>query len=137
MLNMNGPKLVSDAILGDSMKFITIGGKVYCIKPPSIKVILSSIRHLSNVRLPGDSYTKIGLLAEYPKNTGHIVRGIAVLIQGSDGWKARRLARKLKDGTFDELLKAFEAAVQLMGCESFFAIAQSAKSLSQMAARPK
>lgn len=133
----NGSKIVSDAILGEDLKFITIGGKVYNMKPPSIKVILATIRHLSKVSLKNESYSKISIMAEYPKNTDYIVRGIAVLVLGEDGRKAKRLAKKFKNGTFDELLVAFQEAIKLMGCESFFAIAQSAKNLNQMAAKPK
>lgn len=38
-------KIVSDALLGLDFKNVEIGGVVYTIKPPTIKVICSAIHH--------------------------------------------------------------------------------------------
>ena len=42
-------KIVSDALLGMDFKNVEIGGVVYTIKPPTIKVICRGIHHFSNV----------------------------------------------------------------------------------------
>ena len=133
----NGAKVVADAVLGEDLKFVTIGKQVYAIKPPSIRVILSAIRYLTKVRLGVDNHTKISILSEYPKNTEYITRALAVLINGEDGRKSKKLAKKLESGTFHELLLAYNIAIQMMGGDDFFALAQLAKNLQKVAARPK
>lgn len=133
-MNKNGAQVVSDAILGEDLKFVVIGGEVYSIKPPSIRTILKSIKHLSLVKLEADKYTKSSILSEYERNTKHIAYGLAVLI---DPKKPKKYAKKFMDGTYAELLKAYNTAVQMMGGDDFFALAQLARSLQKMAARPK
>lgn len=44
-------KTVSDALLGLDFKNVEIGGIVYTIKPPTIKVICRAIHHFSNIAL--------------------------------------------------------------------------------------
>lgn len=132
----NGSKLVSDAILGTDLKYVTVGGRVYALKPPSIKVILMAIRHLSKVRV-GSELTKLTIMAEYERNTKHIARALAVLVSHKDGWRSRRMAKQFYDGTYEELLAAFQVLVGMMGGDAFFGLAQLAKSLNQIAAKPK
>ena len=133
----NGAKVVADAILGEDLKFVTIGKEVYSIKPPSIEVILRAIRHLAKVKLETDKYTKVSILSEYDKNTEHITRALAILITGEDNRKTKKVAKRLMSGTYHELLLAYNAAVHMMGGDDFFALAQLAKNLQKVAARPK
>lgn len=130
----NGAQVVSDAILGEDLKFVAIGGKVYSVRPPSIRTILKSIKYLSLVRLESEKYTKSSIMSEYKRNTRHIAMGLGVLI---DPKHPKRLAKKFMDGTYGELLKAFNEVIGMMGGDDFFALAQLAKSLQKMAARPK
>lgn len=136
-MKQNGAAVVADAVLGEDIKFVTIGKEVYGIKPPSIEIILRAIRHLAKVRLDGESFTKTSILSEYPVNTEHITRALAVLILGKDGRKAKKLSQQLKKGTYHELLIAYQHAIQMMGGDDFFALAQLAKNLLKVAARPK
>lgn len=133
----NGAKVVADAILGEDLKFVTIGKEVYSIKPPSIEVILRAIRHLAKVKLETDKHTKVSILSEYDKNTEHITRALAILITGEDNRKTKKVAKRLMSGTYHELLLAYNAAVHMMGGDDFFALAQLAKNLQKVAARPK
>ena len=133
----NGAKVVADAILGEDLKFVTIGKEVYSIKPPSIEVILKAIRHLARVKLDEQNYTKVTILSEYDKNTEYITRALAILITGEDNRKTKKVAKKLVKGTYHELLLAYNAAVHMMGGDDFFALAQLAKNLQKVAARPK
>ena len=125
---------MSDAILGEDLKFVAIGGEVYTLRPPSIRTILKSIKHLSRVKLDSDKYTKSSILSEYERNTKHLAYGLAVLISPKN---PKKYAKKFLDGTFSELLKAYNTAVLMMGGDDFFALAQLAKNLQKMAARPK
>lgn len=129
--------MVADAILGEDLKFVTIGKEVYSIKPPSIEVILKAIRHLARVKLDKQNYTKVTILSEYDKNTEYITRALAILITGEDNRKTKKVAKKLVKGTYHELLLAYNAAVHMMGGDDFFALAQLAKNLQKVAARPK
>ena len=129
--------MVADAILGEDLKFVTIGKEVYSIKPPSIEVILRAIRHLAKVKLETDKHTKVSILSEYDKNTEHITRALAILITGEDNRKTKKVAKRLMSGTYHELLLAYNAAVHMMGGDDFFALAQLAKNLQKVAARPK
>ena len=47
-MNNQAAKTVSDALLGLDFKNVGIGGIVYTIKPPTIKVICRAIHHFSN-----------------------------------------------------------------------------------------
>lgn len=130
----NGVQVVSEAILGEDMKFITIGGTVYTMKPPSIRTILKALKHLSMVRLDSDKYTKVTIMTEYKRNTRHIAMGLATMI---DPKNPKKYAKKFMDGTYKELLSAYTTAVGMMGGDDFFALAQLAKNLQKMAAKPK
>ena len=48
-------KTVSDALLGLDFTNVEIGGMVYTIKPPTIKVICRAIHHFSNIGMTGDN----------------------------------------------------------------------------------
>ena len=48
-------KTVSDALLGLDFMNVEIGGMVYTIKPPTIKIICRAIHHFSNIGMTGDN----------------------------------------------------------------------------------
>lgn len=133
-MTKNGAQVVSDAILGEDLKFVAIGGTVYSVRPPSIRTILKAIKHLCQVRLDTEKYTKASIMSEYKRNTKHIAMGLAVMISPK---KPKKYAKKFMDGTYGELLAAYNEVVGMMGGDDFFALAQLAKSLQRMAARPK
>ena len=60
-------KIVSDALLGMDFKNVEIGGVVYTIKPPTIKVICRAIHHFSNVGMEGDNIVEA--IKELPEVT--------------------------------------------------------------------
>ena len=136
--NMNkAAKIVSDAILGNSVRFCTVGGKVYTLVPPSIATILTAVSHLSRFGLEKEKYTLVEITGEYERNIKPLTVALAVLICGKDGIKARWTARKLRQGTFKELLEMFSIFIGMMGGNDFFALASLAKSMQKMAAAPK
>ena len=51
VMNNQAAKTVSDALLGLDFKNVGIGGIVYTIKPPTIKIICRAIHHFSNIAL--------------------------------------------------------------------------------------
>lgn len=48
-MNNQAAKTVSDALLGLDFMNVEIGGMVYTIKPPTIKIICRVIHHFSNI----------------------------------------------------------------------------------------
>lgn len=133
----NASKIVSDAILGNTLKFCSVGGKTYTLVPPSIATILSAIGFLSKFGLEKDKYTMLEIAGEYGRNVKPLTMALAVLLCGRDGIKARLVARRLRKGTFRELLQMLNLFVGMMGGNDFFALASLAKSVRKMAATPK
>lgn len=78
-------KIVSDALLGMDFKNVEIGGVVYTIKPPTIKVICRAIHHFSNVGMEGDNIVEA--IKELPEVTEDMLKGVSCFICGSeDTW---------------------------------------------------
>lgn len=132
-------ELVSDSLLGNSMATIIIGGKVYTVNPPAIKVICRACSAFVKIRLEGD-YTKLSVIGEIPYNAPHIIRGLSALIIGDVRnwrWKAYKVSRVLRSATNKELYDAWETIYPLIGGEDFFAYAFSMKNAVRMIANEK
>ena len=54
-MNNQAAKTVSDALLGLDFMNVEIGGMVYTIKPPTIKIICRVIHHFSNIQKSNNS----------------------------------------------------------------------------------
>ena len=94
-------KIVSDALLGMDFKNVEIGGVVYTIKPPTIKVICRAIHHFSNVGMEGDNIMEA--IKELPEATEDMLKGISCFICGNDS-----LVKELENGTFEEVKDALD-----------------------------
>jgi len=75
-------KTVSDALLGLDFMNVEIGGMVYTIKPPTIKIICRAIHHFSNIALRGDNIMEA--IKELPEATEDMLKGISCFICGND-----------------------------------------------------
>lgn len=122
-------KIVSDALLGMDFKNVEIGGIVYTIKPPTIKIICRAIRHFSNIGMTGDNILEA--INELPEATEDMLKGISCFICGSGD-----LVNTLENGTFEEIKEALEVCFSMMDI-SAFQCASSMKNVSMLAARPK
>ncbi|MCO7112434.1 hypothetical protein NIB75_07345 [Bacteroides uniformis] len=65
-MNNQAAKTVSDALLGLDFMNVEIGGMVYTIKPPTIKIICRVIHHFSNIGMTGDNVMEA--IKELPRN---------------------------------------------------------------------
>ena len=83
-------------MLGLDFKNVEIGGIVYTIKPPTIKVICRAIHHFSNIGMTGDN--AVEAIKELPEITGDMLKGISCFICGSE-----ELADNLENGTLKKL----------------------------------
>lgn len=122
-------KIVSDALLGLDFKNVEIGGMVYTIKPPTIKVICRAIRHFSNIDMTGDNIMEA--IKELPEATEDMLKGISCFICGSED-----LTKALENGTFQEIKEALEACFSMMDISAFQCVS-SMKNVSMLAAKPK
>ena len=110
-------KTVSDALLGLDFMNVEIGGMVYTIKPPTIKIICRAIHHFSNIGMTGD--------------TEDMLKGISCFICGNDS-----LVKELENGTFEEVKDALEVCFSMMDISAFQCVS-SMRNVSMLAARPK
>ena len=122
-------KIVSDALLGMDFKNVEIGGVVYTIKPPTIKVICRAIHHFSNVGMEGDNIVEA--IKELPEVTEDMLKGISCFICGNDS-----LVKELENGTFEEVRNALEVCFSMMDISAFQCVS-SMRNVSMLAARPK
>ena len=122
-------KIVSDVLLGLDFKNVEIGGMIYTIKPPTIKVICRAIRHFSNIGMTGDNIMEA--IKELPEATEDMLEGISCFSCGSED-----LAKALENGTFEEIKEALEACFSMMDISAFQCVS-SMKNVSMLAAKPK
>ena len=122
-------KIVSDALLGMDFKNVEIGGIVYTIKPPTIKIICRAIRHFSNIGMTGDNILEA--INELPEATEDMLKGISCFICGSVD-----LVNALENGTLEEIKEALEVCFSMMDISAFQCVS-SMKNVSMLAARPK
>ena len=122
-------KIVSDALLGIDFKNVEIGGMIYTIKPPTIKVICRAINHFSKIGMEGDNIMEA--IKELPKVTGDMLKGISCFICGNED-----LAKALENGTFEEIKNALEVCFSMMDISAFQCVS-SMKNVSMLAAKPK
>lgn len=130
-------KVVSDAILGIDVKYISLHGKVFSVKPPSLKTVLMAIHHLSEVDV-ADNQNVLSVLFNQEKSVKALARAIAIILRGGDGigtwWLARWIMRNT---SFKEVKEVFEQVIPLLGGADFFAIASLSKNCRKIAAVPR
>ena len=122
-------KIVSDALLGIDFKNVEIGGMIYTIKPPTIKVICRAISHFSKIGMDGNNIMEA--IKELPEAIGDMLKGISCFICGNED-----LVKALENGTFEEVKDALEVCFSMMDISAFQCVS-SMKNVSMLAARPK
>ena len=122
-------KTVSDALLGLDFMNVEIGGMVYTIKPPTIKIICRAIHHFSNIGMTGDNVMEA--IKELPEATEDMLKGISCFICGNDS-----LVKELENVTFEEVKDALEVCFSMMDISAFQCVS-SMRNVSMLAARPK
>lgn len=122
-------KIVSDALLGLDFKNIEIGGIVYTINPPTIKVICRAIHYFSNIGMTEDNIVEA--IKELPEATEDMLKGVSCFICGNEG-----LSKVLENGTFEEIKDALEICFSMMDISAFQCVS-SMKNVSMLAAKPR
>lgn len=122
-------KIVSDSILGLDFKNVEIGGMIFTIKPPTIKVICQAIRYFSTVDMSGT--TIVEAINNIPNVSDGLLKGLSCFICGNES-----MAKALENGTFEEMKNALEVCFSMMDTSAFQCVS-SMKNVSMLAARPK
>lgn len=132
-------KNISELLSGTYGKTIIVGGKVYVIKAPSIKVIMRAIQYLSKVDLP-ENGTMQELIKTVSANLNDIIKGLSFLVAGDVPdyqEKAESLERQMLSGSKEELLQAYFVAFELITGRNFFVVCQLAMELANLTVKPK
>lgn len=122
-------KIVSDSILGLDFKNVEIGGMIFTIKPPTIKVICQAIRYFSTVDMSGTTIVEV--INNIPNVSDGLLKGLSCFICGNES-----MAKALENGTFEEMKNALEVCFSMMDTSAFQCVS-SMKNVSMLAARPK
>ena len=118
-------KNISELLSGTYGKAIVVGGTVYVIKAPSIKVIMRATQYLMKVA---------------PVNLENIVKGLSFLVVGdvpNYQKRAESLERQMLSGSKEELLQAYFVAFELITGRDFFVVCQLAMELANLIVKPK
>lgn len=132
-------KNISELLSGTYGKTIVVGGTVYVIKAPSIKVIMRATQYLSKVDLP-ENGTVRELMKVAPVNLENIVKGLSFLVVGdvpNYQKRAESLERQMLSGSKEELLQAYFVAFELITGRDFFVVCQLAMELANLTVKPK
>lgn len=132
-------KTMSDLLAESYCKTIVVGGKVFVIKVPAIKVIVRATRYLSLVEIPKDVSVDemLKIASEHSEN---IVKGLSYLVAGDVEdyeQKATEIAEELQSGTHEELYSAFLVAFNLITGKELFQCASLAMELANLIVKPK
>ena len=131
-------KNISELLSGTYGKAIVVGGTVYVIKAPSIKVIMRATQYLSKVDLP-ENGTVRELMKVAPVNLENIVKGLSFLVVGdvpNYQKRAESLERQMLSGSKEELLQAYFVAFELITGRDFFVVCQLAMELANLIVNP-
>ena len=132
-------KTMSDLLVGDYCKTIIVGGKVFVLKAPAIKVIARITKYFSLIDIPMDADIK-EMMKITSEHSDNIVKGLSCLIVGDvDGYelKSEKVAEELRSGTHEELCSALIVAFNLITGKDFFQCASSAMELANLIVKPK
>lgn len=132
-------KNVSELLSGTYGKTIVVGGKVYVIKAPAIKVIMRATQYLSKVDLP-ENGTMQELIKMVSVNLDNIIKGLSFLVVGDIPdyqEKVEGVERQMLSGSKEELFQAYFVAFELITGHDFFAVCQFAMELANLTVKPK
>lgn len=133
-------QIVSEAITGDAGEWVTLRGRSYFIKPPTIQVICRAVRHFAGIESTETGATFA--IAVQAIRTDHrpLIRGLAPLLAGDGAlapWRRVLYRYRLHHVTPREIRAATETAIRLIQGEDFFVSAVLAKSVAGTAAQPR
>lgn len=121
-------KLVSDNILGKEEEKVTIAGKEYTIKPPTIHKIAGAAGYLANF---GEAKDFSGMV-EQMKSLKDVCSALSYFINDDES-----LTEELSRGTLGEVTGALEVCLKMLSIKDFTMLSTLARSVARMAANPR
>lgn len=132
-------KNISELLSGSYSKTVVVGGKVYVIKAPAIKVITRATMYLSLVDI-SDGITMAEMIKIVSEHSENIAKGLSYLIAGDVKAyedESEKVFRQILSGTHEELCSAFLVAFELIAGRDFFQCAGSVMELANMIAKTR
>lgn len=126
MKKLDGAQLVESAILGIDVKSVVVNGKVYMIKPPTIRVIAGAGHYLSSF----DGMDNVSDVLNALKDMTSAAKALSWFIVGDES-----LTEELSNGTLEEVTKALEEAFSLISVENFSRLSVLTRNVSSLIAR--
>lgn len=127
-MKSKGAKLVSSAILGKDYKVISVGGKSYMLKSPTIAQISGVAFYLSDVK---DGNTLLEILRTLNDGRKYCC-ALSYLIKGDES-----LADELSHGTIDEVIGGIMEGYNMISLENFIMLSTLKKSVTKLIAKPR
>ena len=124
----NAARIVTGAMLGMDGETVEVGGRLYYIKPPTIKKIMGCGYYLTSF---GDEKR----VADYFREMscmGDACKALSWLIQGDE-----LLAGQLEEGTLDEVVDALERGLSLIDTKGFRKLSVLSRSVQSLTARQR
>lgn len=124
-------KLVTDALLGKDSIQVKVGGQIYTIKPPTIKVLAGVGEGLSTMSIPKDSLTLLDVFKNMREIDGACV-ALSYLIGGNED-----LVEKFKECRADEVMTALMQGMELIDVKGFIGLLGLTRSVQSLIAEPR
>ena len=122
-------KAIADAVLGEDVKVIVLGGKAYMMRSPTIATMCQAIQYLSLVDKTDTGKEDLERVREDMVN---MLKGVSVFLFGTpDRYE------EIAGASIKELREALESVIRLISAEDFFVCAALAESVARMAATPR
>jgi hypothetical protein len=121
-------KLVSDNILGKEARKVTVAGKEYTIKPPTIHKIAGAAQYLANFGEAKD----FNDMVEQMKSLKDTCNALSFFFNDDES-----LAEELSRGTLEEVTFALGVCLKMLSIKDFMTLSTLARSVARMAANPR
>lgn len=125
-IHMNATKIISSAVIGYDFRKVVVAGKLYLIHPPTIHKLAGAAYWLSQT---GDVENFSGLVKEL-EGLVNVCNALSFFISGDES-----LTDELRHGTMEEVLKALEAAFELISPQNFLRLSRLRRSAAMMTAK--
>lgn len=120
-------RLVSEVLLGTKEKKITVNGKEYILKPPTIHQLAGAAHYLSDLE-GGETFEDT---VRQMKSLQSACVALSYFIQDDES-----LAEELSRGTLTEVVHGLSEAIKLLSIQDFFLLSTLVRSVEKMAANP-
>lgn len=124
-------KLVADAVLGKECMQVKVGGNIYTIVPPTIKVLAGVGLGLSTINFPKDAVNLLDVFKGMREVDGAAI-ALSYLIQGDES-----LVERFKECRADEVISALSSGLELIDIKGFIGLLGLTRNVQSLIAVPR